>query len=221
MPSQAPALPKVIPFITPRRGEAMDPAIRIRAVPCRHPMPKLGYTLEEPEDRDPEGVLWARTLENPVVNGEREGAPRWSDVHPLRQRRTMMLLRCQVGDCPATRPDGSRLFLFAESTGMPDGEPMLTAKPPVCERHALVAARLCPMLGPDPYAVVVKRARLFGVSGVRYEYTLRGPRVVEESHDDPVPYGTFPHQNWILATQMWRQLHDYRTCRLSDLGLAS
>jgi hypothetical protein len=216
MPTRAPSPPSVIPFITLRAGETVDPLARLRALSGRYG-PILGYADGElPTDRDVHGVLWARVRENAVLDGEREGAPRWLDMHPARQRHCMQLLRCQIGDCRATRPDGTRLFLFGGNAPAPDGRPFLVSKPPVCEQHAPVAAQLCPALTSDPYVVAARTARLYGVSGARYQHTPRGPQPVE-SDDRPIPYGTYPHQHWILATQMWRELRDYRVTKLADL----
>lgn len=60
----------------------------------------VGYADETPGDRDAHGVLWRQ------VTGRRgQGRPLFGSVHPLRQRRAMRRLLCQVCGRPADRDE--------------------------------------------------------------------------------------------------------------------
>lgn len=135
----------VVPYITAREGEEADSLLNlnVRIGPDRRP--RLGYKDEAGPDRDLRGVLWARYSMSLGFAGQPTGNPRWRLVHPLRQRITMALLRCQVCTVPLKRSDG---ILFVETAD--DGDdytgPVKTAQPPVCLKHARMAARRCPRL---------------------------------------------------------------------------
>lgn len=135
----------VVPYITARDGEEADSLLNlnVRIGPDRRP--RLGYKDEAEPDRDLRGVLWARYSMSLGFAGQPTGNPRWRLVHPLRQRITMALLRCQVCTVPLKRSDGI-LFVETADDGDDHTRPVKTAQPPVCLEHARMAARRCPRL---------------------------------------------------------------------------
>ncbi|GHJ01321.1 hypothetical protein TPA0906_31860 [Streptomyces olivaceus] len=66
----------LVPYITQREGEDAAPD---NLVITYHPSgPRLYYADEDPRDRDPRGVLWARCGWNPVdAEGRISGEPQW------------------------------------------------------------------------------------------------------------------------------------------------
>lgn len=69
----------------------------------------IGYTDESFGDRDAHGVLWQRAA---VRHGV--GRPEFGKVHPLRQRRAMRQLLCQVCAGPADRNYDGVLWLLRD-----------------------------------------------------------------------------------------------------------
>lgn len=179
----------VVPYITAREGEEADSLLNlnVRIGPDRRP--RLGYKDEAGPDRDLRGVLWARYSMSLGFAGQPTGNPRWRLVHPLRQRITMALLRCQVCTVPLKRSDG---ILFVETAD--DGDdytgPVKTAQPPVCLEHARMAARRCPRLRSQGHvALLATRFPLYGVIGTPYQYTADGIQPLAAS-DAPCPTPT-------------------------------
>jgi hypothetical protein len=161
--------PTIIPYITAREGEEAELASMLIV---RWGNAGLGYVNEGPEDRDVRGVLWARCSQS-LRDGRPTGQPRWNEVHPLRQRETMMRLTCQVCAQPASRTDLGYLFLHTRPApgtmerGWPEGA--LTAQPPLCLEHAVVASQQCVHLTDAGYiALRSRRPRLYGVFGTAY-----------------------------------------------------
>jgi hypothetical protein len=80
----------------------------------------IAYQDETLADRDRNGVLWHRT---PFIPGQ--GRPDFGRVHPLRQRRTMQRLLCQVCAGPANTTEDGVLWLLKDHRGdwpaWPDG----------------------------------------------------------------------------------------------------
>ncbi|MER6236689.1 hypothetical protein ABT185_11555 [Streptomyces clavifer] len=205
----------VVPYITAREGEEADSLLNlnVRIGPDRRP--RLGYKDEAGPDRDLRGVLWARYSMSLGFAGQPTGNPRWRLVHPLRQRITMALLRCQVCTVPLKRSDG---ILFVETAD--DGDdytgPVKTAQPPVCLEHARMAARRCPRLRSKGHvALLATRFPLYGVIGTPYQYTADGIQPLAAS-DAPLPYN-HPQIGWFLASQLVRQLGEYEVVSLDDL----
>ncbi|RKN09114.1 hypothetical protein D7319_14270 [Streptomyces radicis] len=156
-------------------------------------------------------MLWARCSQL-LHNGVPLGKPRWREVHPGRQRETMMYLRCQVCAGPASRTELGCLFLHTRpphgtvEPGWPEG--VLTTQPPVCLEHAVMASRQCPHLTDAGYvALRAKRPRLYGVFGHAYTFDRRRGRVRHVPSDGALPYG-HPAARWYLASQLVRELRD-------------
>ncbi|MEU6482585.1 hypothetical protein [Streptomyces sp. NPDC046887] len=204
-----------IPYITAREGEEADYLLNLRVGIGPDRRPQLGYVNEEPPDRDPRGVLWARYSMSLDVGGRPTGTPRWRLVHPLRQRTTMALLRCQVCTAPVKRGDG---VLFVETADDRDGctGPVRTAQPPVCLPHARMAVQRCPRLRSKGHvALLATRYPLYGVIGTPYQCTSDGIRPLAGT-DTPLPYN-HPLIGWFLASQLVRELRDYEVVNLDDL----
>ncbi len=204
----------VVPYITAREGEEADSLLNlnVRIGPDRRP--RLGYKDEAGPDRDLRGVLWARYSMSLGFAGQPTGNPRWRLVHPLRQRITMALLRCQVCTVPLKRSDG---ILFVETAD--DGDdytgPVKTAQPPVCLEHARMAARRCPRLRSQGHvALLATRFPLYGVIGTPYQYTADGIQPLAAS-DAPLPYD-HPQIDWFLASQLAHELRDYEVVSLDE-----
>ncbi|WP_367318088.1 hypothetical protein [Streptomyces sp. HUAS ZL42] len=133
------------------------------------------------------GVQWARCSFNPVdERGWPTGVPQWKLMHPYRQMMTMQALRCQVCAQPARSALGF-IFLAGPGDVDPAQVPALTNQPPVCAKHALTAAKLCPHLANNPMVFLARSAPLYGVSGVLYGLAGDGAHVVARP-DNPLPY---------------------------------
>jgi hypothetical protein len=186
----------VAPYVTPwsEEGNLDSPVVE-------RPDGGIGYVDERVFDRDERGVLWFRAPWAPRV-----GRPNFLEVHPVRQRRTMRRLLCQVCAGPADRTSEGVLWLLKDHrddwAGWPEG--MGVTEPPVCRGCVGVAARLCPALRRGAVAV---RARLFplaGVSGMLYRPQCGVPVPVGKAlvdYDDP-------RIRWMCAGQLIRRLHD-------------
>lgn len=167
----------------------------------------MGYADELVVDRDDRGVLWQRTV---MCQGN--GRPEFGKVHPLRQRRAMRRLLCQVCAGPADRNDEGVLWLLRDHRDdwprWPEG--MACVDPPVCGRCVPVSLRLCPALRLGAVAV---RAREFSVAGVRgalYRKGTSGLVAAEaaiRAYDDP-------DVRWMVATAVVREL---RSCTFVSL----
>ncbi|MGA5127708.1 hypothetical protein ACPCAG_30955 [Streptomyces pseudogriseolus] len=206
------ALP-LVPYITQRAGEDAAPD---NLIITRHRSgPRLYYADEDPRDRDPRGVLWARCGWNPVDGeGRITGEPQWKLMHPHRQMACMQTMVCQVCAQPARTPLGF-IFLAGPRDEDLDQPSIITNQPPVCRKHARAAARLCPHLEGDPLVFLVKSAPLYGVTGTLYGLDGHGVRVVAQP-DAPLPYG---HRNLgtFLASQLVRRLRSFTVVRLDEL----
>ncbi|MGW7090075.1 hypothetical protein ACWGH2_42200 [Streptomyces sp. NPDC054871] len=210
----------VVPYITAREGEEADSFLSLRASFDLAGNPRLGYWDEMPEDRDVRGVLWSRVSQSIGADRLPTGEPKWRLVHPARQRECMLKLKCQVCVSDARAPEGI-LFLESKKGGIPTpSTTVLTAQPPVCQRHARMAARRCPYLAEHGHvALLAQNARLYGVIGTPHEYTINGIRVLA-ADDDPVPYGE-PALRWFLASQLVRSLRSFRVVDLDDIAPAA
>ncbi|MEV0301342.1 hypothetical protein [Streptomyces prasinus] len=203
----------LVPYITQRHGEDAAPD---NLVITRHSSsPRLYYADEDPRDRDPRGVLWARCEWNPVDAGGRiTGEPQWKLMHPHRQMVCMQTLTCQVCARPARTPLG---FIFF--AGPRDHDPaqagVLTNQPPVCRKHARAAAKLCPHLEDDPMVFLTRSAPLYGVHGTLYGRDQREVKVIAKP-DAPLPYG-HPNIGTFLASQLVRRLQSFTVVGLDEL----
>ncbi|GAA0906622.1 hypothetical protein [Streptomyces thermoalcalitolerans] len=205
----------VIPYITARAGEEADllSHLCVRQGPDRQQ--RLAYVDEDPRDRDHKGVLWARYSMSLDAFGNPAGRPQWRLVHPLRQRVTMHLLRCQVCAEPVPRRGG---VLFLETASRIEGPgPLRTAQPPVCREHARMAAERCPHLRRHGYiALRATRYPLYGVIGTRYRYGENGLQALVGT-EDALPHN-HPQIGWFLVSQLVRELREYDIVHLDDLA---
>ncbi|GAT79544.1 protein-L-isoaspartate O-methyltransferase [Streptomyces sp. F-3] len=147
--------------------------------------------------------------------GDPAGRPQWGLVHPLRQRVTMHLPRCQVCAEPVPCRGG---VLFLETASRIEGPgPLRTAQPPVCREHARMAVERCPRLGRHGYiALRATRCPLHGVIGTRYRCGENGLRAFAGT-EDTLPCN-HPQIGWFLALQLVRELREYDVVHLDDLA---
>src|SRR5262245_33889083 len=96
--------PIVAPYITAWSAEQSPPVVVVE-----RPEGGIGYLDETVADRDRNGVLWLRTPFRPG-----QGRPEFGKVHPLRQRRTMQRLLCQVCAGPADCTEDGVLWLLQD-----------------------------------------------------------------------------------------------------------
>jgi hypothetical protein len=194
----------VVPYVTAWSAEE-DSSAAVVELPGRG----IGYADESISDRDRRGVLWWRT---PLRLGQ--GRPMFGMVHPLRQRRAMRRLLCQVCAGPADRTDEGVLWLvrdFQEDwAGWP--ERMSVTEPPVCMPCAVLSLRACPALRRGAAAF---RDRQFPVSGVRGGLYAGGrvPRLLGDAmvgFDDPAIH-------WVRAANLLRELRDRTLVDLDEL----
>lgn len=195
----------VVPYIGQWSGEELLPTRVVQRAGGG-----IGYADETSIDRDQWGVLWVRTATRIGV-----GKPLFSKLHPLRQRRAMSRLLCQVCAQPADRTEQGYLWLLPEQPSYePDWpEDVPVTLPPLCLPCAQLSVRMCPALRPT-YIAVRAHSWVCGVSGVRFQPGYPSPRVVYDDDDEGIFYHEDPAIGWILATQRARSLRD---CTFVDL----
>ncbi|MFZ4144596.1 hypothetical protein ACOZDZ_28385 [Streptomyces griseoincarnatus] len=203
----------LVPYITRRAGEDAAPDDLIFTYHWSGP--RLYYADEDPRDRDPRGVLWARCGWNPVdAEGRIMGEPQWKLLHPHRQMVCMQTMLCQVCMQPARTPLGFVFLAGPRDQGRKQSS-VLTNQPPVCRKHVRAAARLCPHLEGDPTVFLVRSAPLYGVTGTLYGMAAHKVRVIAQP-DAPPPYG-HPNLGTFLASQLVRRLSSFRLIVLDEL----
>lgn len=170
----------------------------------------VGYADELLGDRDARGVLWQRPA---VRHGV--GRPEFGKVHPLRQRRAMRQLLCQVCAGPADRNDNGVLWLLRDFrndwAGWPEG--MACTEPPVCLPCVAVSLRLCPALRRGAAAVRVREFEVAGVRGALHRKGTFAPVAVEDvnlAYDDP-------DTRWVVASALIRELRGCTFVPLAEL----
>jgi hypothetical protein len=166
----------------------------------------IGYEDETLYDRDGRGVLWSRALSCPGV-----GEPLYGRVHPLRQRRAMRRLLCQVCAAPADRNESGALWLLRDARedwpNWPEG--MGNAHPPLCLRCALISVKSCPWLRSN-FVAVRANSTVSGIAGAVYRPSYPFPEFMTTT---TVAYGT-RGRLWVQAGQLVRTLHD---CKITEL----
>lgn len=167
----------------------------------------IAYTDENLTDRDDRGVLWYRMPSRP-----RQGNPDFGRVHPLRQRRAMRRLLCQVCAGPADQTSEGVLWLLKDHRedwpGWPEN--MAVTEPPVCAPCVRVASRLCPALRKGAATIRVRHCPVSGVRGTLYRSAGLRPIAMDET---TIPYDD-PAVRWVRAASLVRELHD---CTIVDL----
>ncbi|WP_245936544.1 hypothetical protein [Streptomyces cahuitamycinicus] len=212
---------RLVPDITSREGEygALESELTL-SVNAFGTM-RLAYHNETPDDRGPHGELWARYGQSLNASGRPTGKPQWRMVHPTRQRQAMEQLRCQIRMCSAKTNRGYLFLAGAEQDALRrPGDPVRTAQPPVCLKHARPSIEQCKHLRKGHVAFVARATSIYGVIGSRYRLGAAGleplPPLRDEGADAPVPYG-HPQMGWFLASQLVRELTDYEVVNLDDL----
>jgi hypothetical protein len=194
----------VTPYIMAWSAE-QDPPVML--VEC--PGGGIAYQDETVADRDRNGVLWFRTPFRPG-----QGRPEFGRVHPLRQRRTMQRLLCQVCAGPANQTEDGVLWLLKDHRedwpSWPNG--MGVTEPPICLSCVEVSLRLCPALRKG---AAVVRAGSFVVAGVHGTLYRGGHRLVTVgaatvAFEDPAI-------RWVRAVSLVRELQDCTVLPLADL----
>lgn len=195
----------VVPYVGAWTGEEIHPTRMVQRA-----RGGIGYADETLVDRDDQGVLWAR-----IAARIGAGRPLFAMLHPLRQRRAMSRLLCQVCARPADHTDQGHLWLLPERTrceaNWPEGAPVLL--PPLCLACAGLSVRMCPALRAG-YVAIRADSRMCGVSGVCFEREGLSLRLVPEQDEDDIVYYGDPAIRWVMATQQARSLHD---CTFVDL----
>ncbi|HEX5404314.1 MAG TPA: hypothetical protein VFX16_18650 [Pseudonocardiaceae bacterium] len=92
----------VVPYVGSWSGEELRPSVVVN-----RPGGGIGYADETLLDRDEWGVLWTRT-----AGRIGKGRPLFTKPHPVRQRRAMLRLLCQVCAQPADRSTDGLLWLL-------------------------------------------------------------------------------------------------------------
>lgn len=194
----------VAPYVT-AWSEETDPPDRVVEVPGRG----IAYADERMTDRDKHGVLWFRTLFQPGL-----GRPQFGKVHPLRQRRAMQRLLCQVCGGPADRTRDGVLWLLRDFrhdwTGWPNG--VGETEPPVCLPCVRLSVQVCPSLRKGAVIVRAGRYEIAGVHGALYSggHTPHPVGRITVSYDNPAV-------RWVRAVSLVRQLWDCTLIELDEL----
>ncbi|MFE1190009.1 hypothetical protein [[Kitasatospora] papulosa] len=160
------------------------------------------------------GVTWVRTG---LARGR--GRANLAGVHPLRQRRAMNHLACQV--CGESTFDqqfrawGERhLFIVAQEKPIAEGEQC--PSPPVHVRCAIEAQQDCPHLRRGHAMSLVQHAPVWGIAGVLYDPLTRQP--VRKAS---VPYTDTADLRRMVATREIISLHGCTTVTLAELMAAT
>lgn len=194
------ARPMVVPYIAAWSQErAPSPLVFA-------PRGGIAYRDEDTCDRDGKGRLWLRTLIKP-----RCGRPEFGRVHPLRQRRAMNRMLCQVCGGPPDQDERGTLWVLEDGRADWDGWPngLFTTHPPVCVPCARVAVRSCTHLLDGCVAARVGSSEVAGVYGATYRPGQPPRKGVVEDGD--------PAERWVLASQLVRSLSDCTVIDLDEL----
>lgn len=159
---------------------------------------RLGYIDETPFDRDQWGVLWQRYS---LAIGV--GRPLYTHVHPLRQRRVMSQLLCQVCAQAADHNEEGTLWLLPaeEAASFDASDGLMIKHPPLCLSCARISVRVCPGMRPN-YVAVRAHSAVCGVIGTVYRPLDHEPWMEVDTaypadpvlFDDPAILRTQAHQ---------------------------
>lgn len=196
----------LVPYVATWNAE-QDLPRRLVELPGRG----IAYEDELLGDRDTHGVLWQRAAVRPGV-----GRPEFGKVHPLRQRRVMRRLLCQVCAEPADRNGSGVLWLMRDHRDdwpqWPEG--MGAVEPPVCVPCVEISLRLCPALRRGAVAVRVGEFPVAGVRGALYRKGEVGRGPVGAAI---LPYDD-PDVHWIVASALVRELRCCTVVPFGELG---
>jgi hypothetical protein len=169
-----------VPWVTQWTAETALPLKRPRVEDSPGPDGESVPTLvcdNDSQMRDRHGILWMH-LSARIGSGQAQ----FAQLHPIRQRRAIDERRCQI--C-GQRISGQLTFLLPDSwLGAPTVE---TFHPPVCERCAPMAMRLCPHVHGNTFQLVaVEQSMPVAVVGDIYNL-MTGAReqTIIARHDDP------------------------------------
>ncbi|TDP94028.1 hypothetical protein [Labedaea rhizosphaerae] len=175
----------------------------------------IAYADESSVDRDRNGLLWSRVASRPGV-----GEPIYRQMHPLRQRRAMRRLLCQVCAGPADHNDHGTLWLLQDQhelwPGWPEGAQ--NTHPPLCLRCARISAKSCPWLK-QGFVAVRAQSFLSGASGGLYRESWFRPRL-SKPQARTLHIGD-PRLRWLQADQLVRELVGCRFVELERPGHAT
>ncbi|WP_157984777.1 hypothetical protein [Lentzea terrae] len=195
----------IAPYITAWSAEQDLPCVLVE-----WPDRGIGYANELLSDRDRHGVLWQQTALR-----HRVGWPEFTRVRPLRQRRAMELLLCQVCGGPADRNDDGVLWLQRDHRDdwpqWPEG--MASMEPPVCLTCVPVAMQMCPVLRRGAVLVHVREYQIAGVRGALYRRSVLAPSAIVAgnfTYDDPAV-------RRVLASALIRELRGCTTVSFEEL----
>ena len=139
----------------------------------------------------------------------------FGQVHPMRQRRTMQRLLCQVCAGPADRTEDGVLWLLKDHRddwpSWPDG--MGVTEPPVCVSCVRVSLRVCPALRKGAAVVRAGGFVAAGVYGILYrsDPQLMATGAATVTFEDPAI-------RWVRAVNLVRELRDCTIIPLTDLA---
>jgi hypothetical protein len=195
----------VVPYVGSWSGEELRPTSVVN-----RPGGGVGYADETLLDRDEWGVLWTR-----IASRIGSGKPLFTKLHPVRQRRAMLRLLCQVCARPADRAEQGVLWVLptdyvADGRGWPDD--IRTIQPPLCTPCARLSIGLCPALRPD-FVAVRAHSRVCGVTGVLFQAARRFPVISPLDNGDVIGFRD-PAIAWVQAAQLARSLYG---CTVVDL----
>ena len=183
-----------VPYVA--RWSAED----VLAAPVVETRQGIAYADESSVDRDRNGLLWSRVLSRPG-----SGQPLYRQMHPLRQRRAMRRLLCQVCSGPADHNEHGTLWLIQQQPGQWPGWPerAQNTHPPLCLRCARISVKFCPWLR-QGYVAVRAHSFVSGVWGGLYRtgWPDRKPLVADAL---TLQFGD-PRLHWMQADQLVREL---------------
>ena len=185
----------IAPYITAWTAE-IDPPATVVEVPGMG----IGYADEKAADRSRDGILWTRSSWLPG-----EGRPVFKRVHPIRQRRAMRCLLCQVCGGPADRTEDGVLWLLRDyRDDWPDWpNHMAAVEPPICRSCVHLSVRLCPALRRGAAVLRARRYPIVAVRGCRYigrRFPIPAEDVTVRLEDRAV--------RWVKAASLVRELQD-------------
>lgn len=194
--------PDVVPYITAWSSEQSSHSLVVAR------SQGIGYSNEDPYDRDADGILWGRISSSPG-----KGRPEFGRVHYLRQRRAMRKLLCQVCARPADHTAEGILWLLGENPADRSSWPndLITTHPPLCMKCAVTSVRLCPHLRKQYVALRVRDFEPVGVRGALYSPGFPFPRAFDTAG---VAYGD-PQIHWVRAAQLIVRLQSYSVVELA------